>query len=220
MVAKECEDKGATSKVLCVDISDTDNLTKALEDFDDQHPIDLLFANAAITRGTHDDDDATEWEDLWKQIIDVNYSGNVCTVMTVYKRMRKRNSGQIASFFGFPNGCWYNSTKSALNSFARDLRYIAKPHNIRVSLITPGAIATNMTLNSKFKVHPFVLNDSAGLANVIREQLESNVFCIVWPFHQMLFAWVLSTFPPRVSILISWIYGRLIEKFHGITNYS
>ncbi|CAG8504291.1 1973_t:CDS:10 [Acaulospora morrowiae] len=225
-VAKQCEDKGAKSEILCVDISDTIKLIEVLVSFDEQHQIDLLFANAALTRGTMEDEDATEWEDLWKQIIDVNYSGNVCTVMTLYKRMKERNSGQIAitssiqGFFGFPQGCWYNSTKSALNSFARDLRYVAEPHNIRVSLIVPGTITTNMTSNKRFNLNRFILHDPTKLAKSIRMQLELNIFCISWPFIQMLFAWVLSTFPPRIWILTSWIYGKIIEKCFKITDYS
>ncbi|CAG8513512.1 6573_t:CDS:2, partial [Racocetra fulgida] len=64
-------------------------LIKMLEYFDNEHPIDLLFANA-------DDSDAVEWEDAWKRLIEVNYMGNICTVMTVYKKMKERNFGQIA----------------------------------------------------------------------------------------------------------------------------
>lgn len=83
--------------------------------------------------------------------------------MTAYKRMKQRNFGQIAimssavGFFGPPNMCWYNSTKSALNSFARDLKYIAEPYNIRVSLVTPGLIVSNMTANPEQPV-PFLRN--------------------------------------------------------------
>ncbi|CAG8602471.1 18345_t:CDS:2 [Gigaspora rosea] len=69
-------------------------------------------------------------------------------------------------FFGPPNMCWYNSTKSALNSFARDLRYIAEPYNIRVSLVTPGSIVSNMTSNPEQPV-PFTESILASSNDVV-----------------------------------------------------
>ncbi|CAG8553690.1 20772_t:CDS:2 [Cetraspora pellucida] len=218
-IFQRCKDKGAECVMLKVDISNTMALIKMLEYFDDKHPIDLLFANAAQVGVTRDDSDTVEWEDAWKRFIEVNYMGNICTVMTVYKRMKERNFGQIAiissavGFFGPPNMCWYNSTKCALNSFARDLRYIVEPYNIRVSLVTPGIIASNMTTNPDQPV-PFTNSSLANpneLAKVIKKQLESNVFCIAWPFFQVLLAWLGSTFPPRVSLMVSWAFGKLFQ---------
>lgn len=45
-VAEECEFKGAKCYIIAADIKDYDTLKEVLEDFDNQHPIDLLFANA------------------------------------------------------------------------------------------------------------------------------------------------------------------------------
>ncbi|CAG8728151.1 18203_t:CDS:2 [Gigaspora margarita] len=213
-VIHQCQDKGAECVMLKMDISDTKALTELLERFDDDHPIDLLFANAAQVGVTRDNSDNVEWEDAWKRLIEVNYMGNICTVMTAYKRMKQRKfvTSSIFGFFGPPNTCWYNSTKSALNSFARDLRYIAEPYNIRVSLITPGLIDSNMTASPQ--PLPFTassLSSPNELAKVIKRQLESNIFCIAWPFSQMLLAWIGSTFPPRVLLMVSWAYGTFFQ---------
>ncbi|CAG8801981.1 35632_t:CDS:2, partial [Gigaspora margarita] len=218
-IFQRCKDKGAECVMLKIDISNTEALTKILEHFDDEHPIDLLFANAAQVGVTRDNSDIVEWEDAWKRLIEVNYMGNICTVMTAYKRMKQRNFGQIAimssavGFFGPPNMCWYNSTKSALNSFARDLKYIAEPYNIRVSLVTPGLIVSNMTANPEQPVPftEFSLASPNELAKVIKRQLESNIFCIAWPFFQVLLAWIGSTFPPRILLMVSWAYGKLFQ---------
>ncbi|CAG8697989.1 1857_t:CDS:2, partial [Dentiscutata erythropus] len=218
-ISQRCSDKGAECVMLQIDISNTEALTKELEHFDDEHPIDLMqnlnylfIAQVGVTR---DNSDNVEWEDAWKRLIEVNYMGNICTVMTAYKRMKQRNfvMSSAVGFFGPPNMCWYNSTKSALNSFARDLRYIAEPYNIRVSLITPGIIASKMTANPEQPV-PFAESSLASpneLAKVIKGQLESNIFCIAWPFFQVLLAWIESTFPPRVLLMVSWAFGKIFQ---------
>ncbi|CAH1770941.1 5795_t:CDS:2, partial [Entrophospora sp. SA101] len=134
-VAEHCKEKGANCVLLKVDISNIEELKKSLENFDDSHPIELLFSNAAQAGSTRDNIDTVPWEDGWQRLIDVNYTGNIATIMTVYKRMKGRRFGQIAvtssiaGFFSIPGLCYYNATKSALISFARDLRYIASFDN-------------------------------------------------------------------------------------------
>nr|CAG8544554.1 13955_t:CDS:2 [Entrophospora candida] len=92
-VAEHCKEKGANCVLLKVDISNIEKLTKILENFDDSHPIELLISNAAQFGATRDNFDTVSWEDGWKRMIDDNYTGNVATIMTVYKRMKGRRFG-------------------------------------------------------------------------------------------------------------------------------
>ncbi|CAJ0748877.1 1915_t:CDS:2 [Entrophospora sp. SA101] len=221
-VAEHCKEKGANCVLLKVDISNIEKLTKILENFDDSHPIELLISNAAQFGATRDNFDTVSWEDGWKRMIDVNYTGNVATIMTVYKRMKGRRFGQIAvtsaiaCFFNSPSFCYYNATKSALTTFSQDLRYIASFDNVKVSVIIPGTIDTNMLRSANLPFNKFYgPGDSNDLAKIVRNQLNSDTFCIGWPFHQYLIFWAISTFPVRTKLTFCWIYGKLIQKVTG-----
>ncbi|CAJ0832505.1 16171_t:CDS:2 [Entrophospora sp. SA101] len=218
-VAEHCKEKGANCVLLKVDISNIEELKKSLENFDDSHPIELLFSNAAQAGSTRDNIDTVPWEDGWQRLIDVNYTGNIATIMTVYKRMKGRRFGQIAvtssiaGFFSIPGLCYYNATKSALISFARDLRYIASFDNVKVSVIAPGIIKTNMTRNSDLSSNKFYgPGDPNGLAKIVRNQLNSDTFCIGWPFRQYLLSWLISSIPVRTNLTLSRIFGESSRK--------
>ncbi|RIA89931.1 hypothetical protein C1645_805986 [Glomus cerebriforme] len=219
-VAEQCRKKGAKCEILKIDISDIESLKKALEDFDDRYPIDLLFANAGQLAATRDYHGKVEWEDAYRSYIDVNYVGNIASIMTVYKRMKERKHGQIAitssiaGWFSTPTTAFYNSMKSALNIFARDLFYIAKPYNIHISLLVPGLIATEMTENPDQPFpHTSNLYESAdNLAKITKHQLSYNVFHIGWPYFQNLTNFTLSTYPMRIQLLFSNLMGNYIIK--------
>ncbi|GBB83497.1 hypothetical protein RclHR1_10200004 [Rhizophagus clarus] len=219
-VAEQCIEKGAKCEILKIDISNIESLNKALEDFDDKYPIELLFANAGQLAATRDNYGEVAWEDAYRPYIDVNYVGNIASVMTVYKRMKERKRGQIAitssiaGWISTPTTAFYNSMKSALNSFARDLFYIAKPYNIHVSLIVPGLIETEMTAKPGQPFpHTASLYESAdNLAKIIKYQLSCNVFHIGWPYFQNLINFTLATYPIRIQLLISNLMGNYVTK--------
>ncbi|CAG8676106.1 21685_t:CDS:2 [Rhizophagus irregularis] len=156
-VAEECEFKGAKCYIIAADIKDYDTLKEVLEDFDNQHPIDLLFANAGIS-GIEGD---YVWTETWRKVIDINLSGTIATVMPIYERMKRRKSGQICTI-------WYGATKSALNKFTHDLYYVASKYNVRVNLLVPGSISTNMIGNDPSSIPP------TYLAKILKKQLEDN----------------------------------------------
>ncbi|CAB4393985.1 NAD(P)-binding protein [Rhizophagus irregularis] len=219
-VAEQCIEKGAKCEILKIDISNIESLNKALEDFDDKYPIDLLFANAGQLAATRDNFGKVKWEDAYKPYIDVNYIGNIASVMTVYKRMKERKRGQIAittsiaGWFSPPTTAFYNSMKSALNTFARDLFYIAKPYNVHISLIVPGLIETNMTAHpdQPFPHTPNRYESADNLAKIIKYQLSYNVFHIGWPYFQNIITFTIATFPIRIQLLISNMMGNHMTK--------
>ncbi|CAI2171509.1 10817_t:CDS:2 [Funneliformis geosporum] len=192
-------------------------LARNEENFDDKYPIDLFFANAAQIATTRDNFGKEEWEDSYKPYIDVNYTGNIASIMTVYKRMKLRRRGQIAitssiaGWFNTPITAFYNSMKAALNSFARDLHYIAKPYNVHVSLIAPGLINTEMTIHFQNN-NPRLFASSDKLAKIIKHQLSHNVFQICWPYIQGLITFTISSYPIRIQLLLSNYLGNKSKR--------
>ncbi|GBB84763.1 hypothetical protein RclHR1_11330004 [Rhizophagus clarus] len=207
-VAEECEIKGAKCYIIAADIRDYDTLKETLEDFDNQHPVDLLFSNAGISGG----EDDKVWTETWKKVFDTNLNGNIATVLPIYERMKRRKSGQICinssvfGYFGPPYSIWYRTAKSALNDFTVDLYYVASKYNVRVNLLLPGYISTNLTRNNPNMV------SAAYFAKIVKKQLEDNIFCITYPFYQSLFFYILSTLPKRVAPSVALALAEITKR--------
>ncbi|CAJ0837175.1 13172_t:CDS:2 [Entrophospora sp. SA101] len=224
-VATACKKKGATIRVMSCDITNLEDLNRNIDEFDEANPIELLIANAAQIGITTDQELSDQWEDLWHRYFEVNVVGTLATVMTTYKKMRDRGKGQIAitssigGHFSMPQMIFYNSTKAALISFARDLRYLAARSNIKINLITPGLIDTSdprqpVQLPRIFKSSP------RSLAKIIQWQLLENRFEITWPFVEYLPAYATSILPPRVLELATYIFGVVTGFITGTGNVA
>jgi NADP-dependent 3-hydroxy acid dehydrogenase YdfG len=85
----------------------------------------------------------------WDRMIDVNIKGLLYGVAAVLPIMQKQKQGHIinmASVFGFkvfaPGGVVYSATKFAVRAVTEGLRMEHKADNIRCTMISPGAVAT------------------------------------------------------------------------------
>jgi NADP-dependent 3-hydroxy acid dehydrogenase YdfG len=87
----------------------------------------------------------------WDAMIDVNIKGVLYGVAAALPHMQKQGSGHIinvASVAGHkvgPGGVVYAATKHAVRVITEGLRQEVKPHNIRTTIISPGAAATELT---------------------------------------------------------------------------
>jgi hypothetical protein len=116
--------------------------------------------------------------------------------LTLFFSLKKKKvNSSIMGYFSPPIIIWYGATKSALNKFTHDLYYVASKHNVRVNLLLPGYVSTNMTNNQPNMV------PVSYFVKIVKKQLEDNVFCITYPFYQSLFCYILSTLPQRVAHL-------------------
>ena len=93
--------------------------------------------------------------DEWDRQIDVNIKGVLYGVAAVLPHMEKQKSGHIinlASVFGIkvfaPGGTVYCATKAAVRSLTEGLRVELHSQNIRCTMISPGAIATELPESS------------------------------------------------------------------------
>lgn len=93
--------------------------------------------------------------DEWDRQIDVNIKGVLYGVAAALPHMEKQKGGHIinlASVFGIkvfaPGGTVYCATKAALGSLTEGLRVELHSQNIRCTMISPGAIATELPESS------------------------------------------------------------------------
>src|SRR6266481_162690 len=92
--------------------------------------------------------------DEWDRQIDVNIKGLLYGVAAALPHMQKQKSGHIiiTSVFGIkvfaPGGTVYCATKAAGRALTEGLRMELHSQNIRCTMISPGAIATELAESS------------------------------------------------------------------------
>jgi NADP-dependent 3-hydroxy acid dehydrogenase YdfG len=91
----------------------------------------------------------------WDRQIDVNIKGLLYGVAAVLPYMQKQKNGHIiniASVFGIkvfaPGGTVYCATKSAVRALTEGLRIELHSQNIRCTMISPGAVTTELPESS------------------------------------------------------------------------
>ncbi len=86
----------------------------------------------------------------WDRMIDVNIMGVLYGVAAALPHMKAQRSGHInnvSSVAGHkvrPGGAVYAATKHAVRALSEGLRQEVKPYNIRTTIISPGAVATEL----------------------------------------------------------------------------
>jgi NADP-dependent 3-hydroxy acid dehydrogenase YdfG len=88
--------------------------------------------------------------DDWDRMIDVNIKGVLYGIAAALPYMKERKAGHIinvSSVAGHkvgPGGAVYSATKHAVRALSEGLRQEVKPYNIRTTVISPGAVATEL----------------------------------------------------------------------------
>jgi len=88
--------------------------------------------------------------DEWDKMIDVNIKGVLYGVAAALPFMQAQKSGHIinvSSVAGHkvrPGGTVYSATKHAVRVISEGLRQEVKPYNIRTTVISPGAVDTEL----------------------------------------------------------------------------
>ncbi len=109
--------------------------------------IDVLINNAGLMPLSPLDRLKT---DDWDRMIDVNIKGVLYGIAAVLPTMQKQKSGHIinvSSVAGHkvrPGSTVYSATKTAVRVISEGLRQEVKPYNIRTTIISPGAVDTEL----------------------------------------------------------------------------
>lgn len=88
--------------------------------------------------------------DEWDRMIDVNIKGVLYGIAAALPYMMEQKAGHIinvSSVAGHkvgPGGAVYSATKHAVRALSEGLRQEVKPYNIRTTVISPGAVATEL----------------------------------------------------------------------------
>jgi NADP-dependent 3-hydroxy acid dehydrogenase YdfG len=88
--------------------------------------------------------------DEWDRMIDVNIKGVLYGIAAALPYMQRQQSGHfinVSSVAGHrvgPGSAVYAATKHAVLALSEGLRQEVKPYNIRTTVISPGAVATEL----------------------------------------------------------------------------
>ena len=100
-----------------------------------------LMPHSLLERGKVDD---------WNRMIDVNIKGVLYGIAAALPHMKRQKAGHIinvSSVAGHkvrPGGAVYSATNHAVRVISEGLRQEVKPYNIRTTVISPGAVATEL----------------------------------------------------------------------------
>jgi NADP-dependent 3-hydroxy acid dehydrogenase YdfG len=109
--------------------------------------IDVILNNAGVM--PHSPLERLKVDD-WNRTIDVNLKGVLHGIAAALPHMKQRKTGHIinvSSVAGHkvgPGGAVYSATKTAVRVLSEGLRQEVKPYNIRTTVISPGAVATEL----------------------------------------------------------------------------
>jgi len=138
-----------------MDVDDDASVSECFEAILKDHTIDILVNNAGIER--HGSVEELPMED-YKAIMETNYFGVIRCVKAVLPQMRKNRQGciiNVASIAGHvsntPLGA-YAASKFALEAISEALAGEVKPFNIKVAIVEPGIINTQMAHDIKISV--------------------------------------------------------------------
>lgn len=109
--------------------------------------IDVMINNAGLM--PHSPLERLKIQD-WDRMIDVNIKGVLYGIAAALPHMQRQKSGQfinVSSVAGHkvrPGSAVYAATKHAVLALSEGLRQEVKPYNIRTTVISPGAVATEL----------------------------------------------------------------------------
>lgn len=131
-----------------VDVRDRAAIAAAVQEAEEKYgPVDMMFANAGIARLG---DIAKQPAEDWDEMIDINVKGVMNTVHAVMNGMIERKQGTLvmmSSIAGrkvYPDHTVYCGTKFFVHAVSESLREYLAPHDVRVIVLSPGIIDTEV----------------------------------------------------------------------------
>ncbi len=152
-VKENCEmHPEATLELLPLDLGDQKGLAeKATIAYSFHKQIDILINNAGISQRSLAIDTTS---DVDRKIMEVNFFGTISLTKQVLPYMISHGGGQLVNVsslvgkFGTPYRSTYAASKHALHGFYDSIRAELWKDNIKVTMVCPGFIKTNVSVNA------------------------------------------------------------------------
>lgn len=144
-------------KTYKVDMGNTESIKNFTEEYRKEFDVDIIINNAGIIQPF------VKVENLEDNVIDkvmnVNFFGPVNLIRYLMKDLTKDrkkqyivNISSMGGFFPFPGQTIYGASKAALKIFTEGLYAELEKTNVKVLIVLPGAMNTNITKNSNVEI--------------------------------------------------------------------
>ena len=147
-LAKELKARGGKALAITTDVTHYEQVKQlvdaAVQTFG---RIDIMLNNAGLM--LHSPFERLKIDD-WNQMVDVNIKAVLYGIAAALPYMKQQKSGHfinVSSVAGHkirPTGVVYAATKHAVRVISEGLRMEVKPYNIRTTVISPGAVETEL----------------------------------------------------------------------------
>ena len=175
-------------KTFVVDMGNIESIREFRENYKKEYSdVDIIINNAGIIQPfvkVESLDDKTI-----NKVMNVNFFGPVNLIRLFMEDLTKDRSEQyivnvssMGGFFPFPGQTIYGASKAALKIFTEGLYAELEKTNVRVMIVLPGAMNTNITKNSDVEINTSkeesnfkMLEPSVAAAQII-EGIKKNKF--------------------------------------------
>ena len=154
-VVQEIKEAGGEAAALEADISDSETLKAAIDETVSKYGrLDIVFANAGVNGTWAGIEDLSE-EDF-RKTVDINLVGTFLTIKYAVPHLKKQGGSVVVTssvngtrMFSNSGASAYASTKAAQVALSKMLALELAPQKIRVNVICPGAIDTEIDDNTE-----------------------------------------------------------------------
>ncbi|MFN8207781.1 MAG: SDR family oxidoreductase [Bacteroidales bacterium] len=219
-VQNRCTEAGGKSEIVILDLSSQESIQKAATDVLGKFGrIDVLVNNGGISQRGLVHETAIEVD---RRIMEVNFFGAVALTKAVLPGMLVQEDGHIVVLssvvgkIGFPVRSAYSASKHALHGFFETLWAEYHDAGIRVTMICPGMVRTNISfhaLEGNGKEHG-VMDDrqnngisAAACAKIIVRSIKRNRREVYIGREQILI-YLRRYFP--------WLFFRIVSRFKPV----
>ena len=149
-VREKCQ--GDNVLIVPLDLEEESSIRSAVENVLSSHrKIDILINNAGISQRSMIMETDPE---VMRRIMEINFFGTISLTREVLPHMITSGGGQIATIssvvgkFGTPKRSAYSASKHALHGFFDSLRAEHWKDQIKVTMICPGFVHTQISMNA------------------------------------------------------------------------
>jgi NADP-dependent 3-hydroxy acid dehydrogenase YdfG len=147
-LADELTGRGGKALALVTDVTSRDQVKRLVDAAVEKYGrIDVMINNAGLMPQSLLERLKV---DEWDRMIDVNIKGVLYGIAAALPHMKRQKAGHIVNVSSVaghkvrPGGTVYSATKHAVRVISEGLRQEVKPYNIRTTVISPGAVDTEL----------------------------------------------------------------------------